>query len=285
MFGQCGVGGKVLEGGKQKVAAADVANIWTPVTPVQGLGEEEEEGKGEVVVDLALGFQHAICLTEAGRVYAWGKGERGQLGNGAAVNHNSAFPVDLPAEIQVTQVASGFNHAAALTSQGSVWVWGKWQGLSVKKEGKGGAGVDLYEDQLLPREVEVGDGLEVVDVACGHFHTSLLVQEKGAKEKEQRVLMFGMRAGVRTMEPTPTPVMLPAAAGGGPWRFGKGGGMTYTVLEAAGGCGVYKAEFEGEGTQFVPISPEEALGDGKAVLRYAEGLVHKLALVEEEEEE
>lgn len=272
----------MLEGGKQKVAAADVANIWTPVTPVDGLGEEE--GREEVVVDLALGFQHAVCLTKAGRVYAWGKGERGQLGNGAAVNHNSAFPVDLPAEVRVTQVASGFNHAVALTDQGRVWVWGKWQGLSVKKEGKGGAGVDLYEDQLLPREVEVGKGLEVVDVACGHFHTSLLVQEKGkgTKRKEQRVLMFGMRAGVRTMEPTPTPVTLP---GGGPWRFGKGGGMTYTVLEGRGGC-VYKAEFEGEGTQFVSVSPEDALGEGgKVVLRYAEGLVHKLALVEQEEDE
>ena len=65
--------------------------------------------------------------------------------------------------------------------------------------------------------------------------------------------------------------------------------MTYTVLEGGDGK-VYKAEFEGEGTQFVPVCEEKELEgavgvDGKVVVRYAEGLVHKLALVEEAEEE
>jgi hypothetical protein len=67
---------------------------------------------------------------------------------------------------------------------------------------------------------------------------------------------------------------------------------------------VYKAEFEGEGTRFVPVCSEDQLlgGNGevlagdqieeggdvvkpsmsrKKVLKYTEGLVHRLALVEE----
>jgi hypothetical protein len=70
---------------------------------------------------------------------------------------------------------------------------------------------------------------------------------------------------------------------------------------------VYKAEFEGEGTRFVPVCSEEQLqgetgeevagkeegesGDAakapptrKRVLKYTEGLVHRLAMVEELED-
>jgi len=338
-YGQCGLGGAVLvaaaaeEGGRegwggaaQKMQKADVANVWTPLTPVQGLEEEGEEsgfdntGKSikDPVVEVALGFQHAVCCTREGRAYAWGKGERGQLGNGAAVNHNSAFPIDLPVGTKVKKVASGFSHAAALTEEGKVWVWGKWQGLSVRSEG--GRGVDLYEDQLLPREVEMpgeeGGGSKVVveDVACGHFHTSLLVKAKEGGRERWRLYMFGMRAGVRTVEPMPTPVALPEEGGEGEgeeeggWRFGRGGAMMHTVLERVGGSGgVYKAEFEGEGTRFVPVCSEEQLqgetgeevagkedgesGDAakapptrKRVLKYTEGLVHRLAMVEEVED-
>jgi len=330
-YGQCGLGGAVLvaaaeeEGGRegggggapraQKMQKADVANVWTPMTPVQGLEEEGEEGGfgaggksiKDPVVEVALGFQHAVCCTREGRAYAWGKGERGQLGNGAAVNHNSAFPIDLPVETKVRKVASGFNHAAALTEEGKVWVWGKWQGLSVRSEG--GRGVDLYEDQLLPREVEMpgeeeGGKVVVEDVACGHFHTSLLAKAKEGGRERWRLYMFGMRAGVRTVEPTPTPVALPEEEGEGEgeggWRFGRGGAMMHTVLERVGGSGgIYKAEFEGEGTRFMPVCSEEQLngkeeggigGAAKApptrkrVLKYTEGLVHRLALVEEMED-
>jgi alpha-tubulin suppressor-like RCC1 family protein len=48
------------------------------------------------VEEACLGFQHALVRTRGGRAFAWGKGERGQLGNGATANHPSAFPLDLP---------------------------------------------------------------------------------------------------------------------------------------------------------------------------------------------
>ena len=33
-------------------------------------------------VKVVAGFQHGACLCESGRVYAWGKADRGQLGRG-----------------------------------------------------------------------------------------------------------------------------------------------------------------------------------------------------------
>ena len=42
-------------------------------------------------LQVSLGFQHGAALTHNGRVATWGKGERGQLGNG--LTDNSAEPV------------------------------------------------------------------------------------------------------------------------------------------------------------------------------------------------
>ena len=37
------------------------------------------------VVEVALGFNHALARTRGGAVYSWGKGERGQLGLGLSM--------------------------------------------------------------------------------------------------------------------------------------------------------------------------------------------------------
>ena len=40
---------------------------------------------------IAAGESHALALTADGKVYAWGGGEKGQLGNG--YNEDSNYPV------------------------------------------------------------------------------------------------------------------------------------------------------------------------------------------------
>lgn len=57
-FGQCGIGNRD-------------AFVWEP-TCLSGIED--------IIVDVALGFQHGLALTNKGEVFAWGKGERGQLG-------------------------------------------------------------------------------------------------------------------------------------------------------------------------------------------------------------
>lgn len=121
-------------------------------------------------------------------------------------------------------MASGFNHAAALTADGALWVWGKMQSLGVKEEARSGnRRPAVHDDQLFPRRVPLPLGAKAVDVACGHFHTSVLMDDG-------RLAMFGMRAGVRAVEPAPTPVPLPLEDG----RWALGGAMAHTVLYARG---------------------------------------------------
>lgn len=61
---------------------------WNPVR-LRGID------RGERVVDLALGYQHGVACTASGRVYAWGKGDRGQLGIGGKRSEHTATPLPL----------------------------------------------------------------------------------------------------------------------------------------------------------------------------------------------
>ena len=66
---------------------------------------------------LSCGFGHCLLLTENGEVYAWGRGGKGQVGNGS--RQNALSPVKLPLQNIVSSeifkdllpeahVASGF---------------------------------------------------------------------------------------------------------------------------------------------------------------------------------
>ncbi len=73
-------------------------------------------------IDTHLAY-HACALTDAGVIKCWGANRFGQLGDGATENRKS--PVDvtgLPAAVQA--VATGANHACALTAEGDVMCWG-----------------------------------------------------------------------------------------------------------------------------------------------------------------
>ena len=83
------------------------------------------------------GLQHCVALLENGEVWAWGKGNRGQLGDGEMESGNSPvrvkFPVSLLSppsllsedgakkskeEFKIKQIAAGFNHSVALSEEG-----------------------------------------------------------------------------------------------------------------------------------------------------------------------
>jgi alpha-tubulin suppressor-like RCC1 family protein len=78
------------------------------------------------------GFQHNAAATHAGLVYTWGKGKRGQLGNGKTDEFSSA-PVRVKGLEGIDTVSTGFNHTAALCSNGTVYIWGKHMSTTKKE--------------------------------------------------------------------------------------------------------------------------------------------------------
>ena len=79
------------------------------------------------------GFQHCIALSSKEDVFTWGKGKRGQLGDGKAAEFSfSPVKVRLPKGVVVKQVSAGFNHCAVLSRAGDVFIWGKHMSLTPK---------------------------------------------------------------------------------------------------------------------------------------------------------
>lgn len=64
-----------------------------------------EEGVPILIVQVVCGDEHTICLTDMGRVIAFGSGENGQLGLGGVRSHRTPVPVRTLTGVQ--EIAAG----------------------------------------------------------------------------------------------------------------------------------------------------------------------------------
>jgi len=92
------------------------------------ISERFQLENGEQIIDLHIRDYHSAVLTSKGRLYMWGLGGDGQLGNGF---QNSFFPshhkeVKLPLQPleKVHMISLGRNYSAAFTTHGHFFVWG-----------------------------------------------------------------------------------------------------------------------------------------------------------------
>jgi uncharacterized repeat protein (TIGR02543 family) len=63
---------------------------------------------------MAAGLNHSLAVTTDGFLYAWGRNQKGQLGDGT--NADSATPVKISEVYSVTQVAAGQYHSLYITN-------------------------------------------------------------------------------------------------------------------------------------------------------------------------
>ena len=165
-----------------------------------GLGHDNNETEpkliealaqaGRVTV-LAAGENHSLACLDNGEVYSWGYGQQGQLGHGSSSNEKLPKLVTFFAQrnVAVTQVAAGWRHSLALTTELHVYSWGHGD--------KGQLGLGDTKSSLLPRVVESLLGKEVRQVAAGGSHSlafnaffknaqQLYAREQLRQEKEMR---------------------------------------------------------------------------------------------------
>lgn len=72
---------------------------------------------------LSAGASHTCAKRDTGRIYCWGRGDLGQLGNGFFVNRPTPYPVYGDFSYQ-DKLAAGNNHMIAVRSDGVVVSWG-----------------------------------------------------------------------------------------------------------------------------------------------------------------
>ena len=73
-------------------------------------------------IKIAAGVSHSLALKEDGTVWACGRNERGQLGDGTNVNQTN--PVQVLNLTNVKNLAAGSYHNFAIKEDGTVWSWG-----------------------------------------------------------------------------------------------------------------------------------------------------------------
>ena len=161
---------------------------------------------GQAFASISAGSAFTVGVTTSGRVYAWGAGSLGQLGDGAYVASTVPMPVALPAPpggppVVVTTVAAGSAHALALTSTGRVYAWG------ADVFGQLGNGTTVRTD--VPTPVVAPAGVTFTAVAAGGDHSMALASDG-------RVFSWGANYdgqvgdGTTTARSTPTAVVAPS---------------------------------------------------------------------------
>jgi alpha-tubulin suppressor-like RCC1 family protein len=140
------------------------------------------EGSGTLssVRTLASGYNHNLVVRNDGTVWAWGRNNSGQLGNGANgtspsfENANTTVPVQVRNAsgsgflTGIVAVAGGGFHSLALGEDGTVWAWGS--------NSRGQLGINST-DALRNRPVQVSNLTDVIAIAAGEAFSLALKRD------------------------------------------------------------------------------------------------------------
>lgn len=129
------------------------------------------------VTEIALGSEHSLALTRSGEVYAWGKGDSGQLGLGR--NEDMMQPRKINELKDAVTIAAGEDHSAAICRTAAsitnvLWTWGSTH------SGKLGVPDCFSAATHPPTQVEDFRGVEEkpspTAVVCSQYSTAVICQ-------------------------------------------------------------------------------------------------------------
>ena len=72
--------------------------------------------------EISVGYNHCLAIDKNGKLFAWGKNETGQLGDGTKISKN--LPIQIMKEKTFIQISAGVNYSLAIDSEGNIWSWG-----------------------------------------------------------------------------------------------------------------------------------------------------------------
>ena len=109
------------QGGFAQIGDGATSNRSTPV--------QVHLPTGVTPTAITAGLDHGLALADSGDVYAWGRNNYGQIGDGTTTNRTTPVQVHLPTGTTATVVVSGAaaDHSFAVVTGGEVYAWGRNQ--------------------------------------------------------------------------------------------------------------------------------------------------------------
>ena len=108
----------------------------------------------------AGGLEHTLAVRQDGTLFAWGRLQTGQLGDGPSLD--STTPSAIGTSKLWKKVVAGDYHAIGLRTDGTLWAWGR------NLNGQLGTGNSAASNVPKP----VGTEADWVDVAAGTYHSA-----------------------------------------------------------------------------------------------------------------
>ena len=120
------------------------------------------DGLGSGVATIAASDEFSCALTTDGTVKCWGMNDKGQLGFQTASEYSNLAKEVTGLGSGNKAIATGYQHACAVTAAGSVKCWG------LSRYGQSGVDVGgvLWQARDIP-----GINAEVTDVTAGNYYT------------------------------------------------------------------------------------------------------------------
>ncbi len=128
--------------------------------------------EGIKIVGASAGHRHTLLLDDHGGMYSCGAGITGCLGLGD--NASQMYPMRIKhfdeQNIKVMQMSAGVDMSMAVSTNGTVYAWGKTD------QGRIGLGLKSHR-VTMPRQVRMesgGKSIKAVDVECGYVHSMIV---------------------------------------------------------------------------------------------------------------
>jgi alpha-tubulin suppressor-like RCC1 family protein len=146
--------------------------LETPLVSCPTLLPQPDALAGKKISKVACGSSYSMLITQDGSLFSFGDNEQGQLGlgPGSRSTRRTWIPslVAFPLPTKVIDVACGYNHVVALSSEGHVHVWGQNQG--------GKLGVCLDDDHCSEFPIKL-EYLETIVGVYANFHSMALTRD------------------------------------------------------------------------------------------------------------
>lgn len=127
--------------------------------------KELSDFKKTKIAQISAGAKHSLALCDGGKLFSWGHGDHGTLGNGGydGSPRPSAIKFHDLRLCYFVNISAGESHSAAVTGEGAVYTWGSGA--------FGKLGHQSFEDALVPKLVEALTGTTIGIARCAPFHT------------------------------------------------------------------------------------------------------------------